>query len=167
MNAFGARHRSPAPRAPAELDAANPPRPTSAAIEVSTPAARLMRGHLPGLPNARRSDALFIRRVNRRAQLAMPASNSWRANALAGATTAMRSPGRRARVSRALDESRHFGSHCLVLVIPSGAELSVSGRGCAGARKRSFARRLERILDALERRPPRGESAPRVATCLL
>src|SRR4029450_5367410 len=90
---------------------------------------------------------------------APPAWTPSGANELAGATTAMRSPGRNARgFNMRLGEPRHLGRHCLVLLAPeNGTE--------RGARLRLRARRGEetlldaamarqRVLDALHRNAP-------------
>src|SRR5512133_1338573 len=89
----------------------------------------------------------------------MPASNSSRANGLAGATTAMRSPGRSARgFSMWLGEPRHFGRDRLVLVAPEDGTQRGTGRRLLPRRRQealldaSMPRQC--VLDALQRQAP-------------
>ncbi len=90
---------------------------------------------------------------------ATPASNSSRANGLAGATTATRSPGAARAASACARRTAPFrrrrpGARRARAAARSA--VPVSGRGGGGARKRSLTRRwrVERILDALERQRP-------------
>src|SRR5688572_26260170 len=89
----------------------------------------------------------------------MPASNSWRENGLAGATTAIRSPRRSARGLRMrLGEPGHFGGDRLMLVaseeISQGAPLKRARARRGRRRQEAFlhpAVTRESILDALQR----------------
>src|SRR5438128_1567199 len=83
----------------------------------------------------------------------MPSSNSWRLNGLAGATTAMRSPDRRARGFSMSEKASHFvGDGAMLVAAEQVAKLARLARPRRhGDSQKTFFRPLlplQRVLDA-------------------